>query len=73
MNYVIELGPRFKKEFKRLTKKYRSLDKDIEKLGNELKKTPAIGIDLGGGVRKICMAISESPSPRRKSPGYWGK
>lgn len=59
MNYVIKLGPQFKRNFKRLTKKYRSLNKDLEKLGSKLRQSSAIGIDLGGGVRKIRMPISD--------------
>lgn len=59
MNYEVKLGNRFKKNFKRLWKKYRSLDIDLEELINELKQSPYQGADLGNGVRKIRMAIRD--------------
>lgn len=59
MKYEIETSSRFKHSFKRLLKKYRNLDKDFENLLNELHSNPNIGVDLGGGVRKVRMAISD--------------
>lgn len=59
MNYEVELGTKFKKEFKRLLKKYRSLDNDLEQLIAELKQNPDLGTDLGSGIRKVRMAISD--------------
>lgn len=59
MNYEVKLGSKFKLVFKRLRKKYRSLDNDLEQLVAELKQNPAIGADLGNGIRKVCMAISD--------------
>ncbi|MDF9831589.1 type II toxin-antitoxin system RelE/ParE family toxin [Parabacteroides sp. PF5-6] len=59
MNYEIKSSRRFKKEIKRLTKKYRNIGKDYEALLDKLEQNPAIGIDLGGGVRKIRMPISD--------------
>lgn len=59
MNYEVELGSKFKQVFKRLRKKYRSLDNDLEQLVAELKRNPAIGADLGNGIRKVRMAISD--------------
>ena len=32
MNYEVKLGDKFKQAFKRLRKKYKSLDNDLEKL-----------------------------------------
>ena len=58
MNYEVKLGSKFKLSFKRLRKKYRSLDDDLEKLIGELEENPAVGADLGNGVRKVRMAIS---------------
>ena len=58
MNVNIVLGDEFKRQFKRLAKKYKSLPLDYIALSDELKKNPLLGIDLGGGVRKIRMAIS---------------
>lgn len=59
MKYEVELGTRFKQAFKRLSKKYHSLDKDLESFIDELEKNPMTGSDLGHGVRKVRMAISD--------------
>ncbi|WP_262887922.1 hypothetical protein [Cyclobacterium salsum] len=40
MNFEIELTDHFKKEAKKLTKKYRSLKTELKALGNELAKNP---------------------------------
>lgn len=57
MNKVIVL-PSFAKEFKRLNKKYRSITDDLKELRKGLVSEPNIGTDLGGGLRKIRMAIT---------------
>ena len=48
----------FKKEFKRLYKRYNSLRKDLDEIISLLEKDPKHGIDLGYGVRKIRMSIT---------------
>lgn len=58
MKYEINLSKRFRKEFKRLFKKYHSLDNDLERLINSLEQNPAQGADLGNNLRKVRMAIS---------------
>jgi len=58
MNYKVVTTRKFEREFKRLSKKYRSLDDDYEMLVNELKTNPATGDDLGDNIRKVRMAIS---------------
>ena len=57
MNRIIPL-PSFKKEAKRLNKKYASFANDYEKLIIELETNPTIGTDLGDGLRKIRMQIT---------------
>lgn len=57
MNRIIPL-PSFKKEAKRLNKKYASFSNDYEKLIIELETNPTIGTDLGDGLRKIRMQIT---------------
>ena len=59
MNVYIELGSEFKRQFKRLAKKYHSLRNDIVAWRKEIVKDPFVGDDLGGGVRKIRMAITD--------------
>lgn len=58
MRYEVNLGKKFKKDFKRLWKKYRSLDKDLEKLIDSLEQDPTQGADLGNNLHKVRMAIS---------------
>ncbi len=47
----------FKKQVKRLVKKYRSLPDDLEALESELALNPFAGVDLGNGVRKVRLAV----------------
>ena len=58
MNYQIITTKDFESNFKRLLKKYHSLDIDYEVLINELLANPQMGDDLGGNIRKVRMAIS---------------
>ena len=58
MNVKIESLPTFKREAKRLNKHYASFADDYEKLITELENNPHLGTDLGGGLRKIRMAIT---------------
>lgn len=57
MNVEIQIGQEFKRQFKRLSKKYRSLRDDFVELRKEILINPFIGDDLGYGVRKIRMSI----------------
>lgn len=47
----------FRKEVKRLAKKYRSIPEDLLELKNRLVENPLEGVDLGFGVRKVRMII----------------
>ena len=47
----------FLRQLKRLSKKYKSLGEDYKALKKSLLENPVQGDDLGGGVRKIRMAI----------------
>lgn len=57
MEVEIQIGQEFKRQFKRLAKKYRSLRDDFVEWQREILKKPLVGDDLGNGVRKIRMAI----------------
>ena len=57
MKVTIIPSPEFARRFKRLAKKYKSLPMDYLTLSKELKENPFLGDSLGGGVRKIRMAI----------------
>lgn len=67
MNYRIVFDKPFEKEVKRLSKKYASLKHDLARLRDEILADPLLGTDLGGGLRKIRMAITSKG--KRKSGG----
>ena len=58
MNYKIIVKPSFEREAKRLRKHYVSFKEDYASLLDELERNPRLGTDLGGGLRKIRMAIA---------------
>ena len=58
MSFNIIASDNFKKEAKRLTKKYRSLKTELEILGHELSEKPTLGTPLGNDVYKIRLAVS---------------
>ena len=58
MNYSVQLSANFKKEAKRLTKKYPSLKKELAELFTELEENPTIGTPLGNDIYKIRLAIA---------------
>ena len=55
----------FDREFKRLSKRYRSLKDDVDDLIDELEESPRVGVNLGGGVRKVRMAITSKRKGKR--------
>jgi mRNA-degrading endonuclease RelE of RelBE toxin-antitoxin system len=58
MSYSIELSSNFKKEAKRLTKKYPSLKTELAQLFTELEANPTTGTPLGNNIYKIRLAIT---------------
>ncbi|MBK6372080.1 MAG: type II toxin-antitoxin system RelE/ParE family toxin [Saprospiraceae bacterium] len=58
MSYRLELSANFKKEAKRLSKKYPSLKNELAKLFAELEENPTIGKSLGNDIFKIRLAIA---------------
>jgi len=58
MSFKIIASDNFKKEAKRLTKKYRSLKTELKVLGDGLSENPTLGTPLGNDVFKIRLAIS---------------
>lgn len=57
MKVKIIPSPEFDLQFRRLAKKYKSLPIDYLNFSKGLKENPLQGDDLGGGVRKVRMAI----------------
>ena len=58
MSYKIELSPNFKKEAKKLIKKYSSLKSELSELFIELERNPTLGTPLGNETYKIRLAIA---------------
>ncbi len=67
MSYNVELTDNFKKEAKRLIKKYPSLKAEIAALGEQLADNPSMGTPLGDDVYKI--RISVASKQKGKSGG----
>lgn len=57
MSCKIIATPDFKVSLKRLGKRYRSLKEDFAAFIASLRENPQQGVDLGGGVRKVRLAI----------------
>jgi mRNA-degrading endonuclease RelE of RelBE toxin-antitoxin system len=58
MSYNIEVTENFKKEAKKLIKKYASLKNEIANLAASLKDNPTQGVALGNDVFKLRIAIA---------------
>ena len=65
MSYSIFLTDNFKKEAKKLQKKYPSLKNELEKLGNIIAGNPFTGTHLGNNVYKIRLAIKSKGKGKR--------
>ena len=65
MDTSIKTIPEFDRRAKRLAKKYKSLKADLQKFVLSLRENPTQGIDLGGGVYKIRLAISSKGGGKR--------
>ena len=58
MNVEVIIAETFNPEFKRLRKKYRSIQSDVDNLIADLRVNPLQGTDIGRNLRKVRMAIS---------------
>ncbi len=58
MNYEVRTISSFEKEFKKLHKKYPSLNSDLLSLVKELEKNPQQGTPLGKDFYKIRLAVT---------------
>jgi mRNA-degrading endonuclease RelE of RelBE toxin-antitoxin system len=58
MSYKVELADNFKREAKKLSKKYPSLKKELANLFEELEQDPTQGTPLGNDIYKIRLAIA---------------
>ena len=57
MKYSVIASEKFKKEFKRLSKKYPSLKAELLELNAELEENPTHGTPLGNNTYKTRLAI----------------
>ena len=55
----------FAKSVKRLKKKYRSLEGEVDELLDDLRQNPYLGTDLGDNVRKIRLGIASKGKGKR--------
>lgn len=68
MSIEVRLLDKFRRDFKRLSRKFRSLTGEVGKLINDLEVNPKQGVDMGVGLHKIRLA---STSKRKgKSGGF---
>ena len=58
MSYSIQLSDNFKKEAKKLNKKYASLKDELAELFEELQENLTLGTSLGNDIYKIRLAIT---------------
>lgn len=58
MKYIFDTTPDFRKAFKKILKKHKSLISDLEALKEEIQNNPNIGVKLGDGFRKIRLNIT---------------
>lgn len=66
-NILFTTTPTFDKAYKHLLKKYASLPTDLIRLRDELIENQELGANLGGGFRKIRLAVKSKG--RGKSGG----
>jgi mRNA-degrading endonuclease RelE of RelBE toxin-antitoxin system len=67
MIYKIAAIANFRKEAKKLIKKYPSLVKELDEIGDELSTNPALGTSIGSNCFKIRLSIASKG--RGKSGG----
>jgi len=68
MNLTIKALESFKKDVKKLFKKYKNIPNDLKKLQEELQSNPKAGIELGNNCYKI--RVINSSIPKGKSAGF---
>lgn len=62
---IILPSAEFRRQAKRLAKKYRSLSEDLLMLQHTLRQNPYSGTDLGGGKRKIRLGVASKGAGKR--------
>ena len=67
MNYRIIITRNFEREFKKLSKKYRSLKQDYISFEKELLADPFHGTPIGNGAYKIRLAVKSKGKGKSRS------
>ncbi|QKZ15009.1 type II toxin-antitoxin system RelE/ParE family toxin [Spirosoma sp. KUDC1026] len=62
------LTPRFERRYKRFSKKFASLEGELDELITDLTKSPTMGQPLGSGLYKIRLAVKSKG--KGKSGGF---
>jgi mRNA-degrading endonuclease RelE of RelBE toxin-antitoxin system len=71
MSYRVDTTPNFEREAKRLIKKYKSLQNEINSLNDSLEEKPKQGAHLGNDIYKIRLAVkSQEKGKRGGAKGY---
>lgn len=65
MNCRIEISDIFFRRLKILSKRYKSLKQDLERLEKELEQNPFLGTDLGNHLRKIRLSVTSKEKRKR--------
>jgi hypothetical protein len=65
MDHIFIPTSTFEKSYKRLKKKYISLKADLEGFKKEFNENPKLGEGLGGGFRKIRLAVKSKNKGKR--------
>lgn len=65
MSYKVEVSDNFKKEAKKLIKKYASLRSELAILGQDLSQNPMLGTSLGNDVYKIRLSVASKGKGKR--------
>ena len=65
MKYNLKVLKTFEKAAKPLQKKYSSFKDDLLAFFEEIERNPACGVSLGGGIRKIRVAIASKNKGKR--------
>jgi mRNA-degrading endonuclease RelE of RelBE toxin-antitoxin system len=65
MSYAVDVTSNFKREAKKLLKKYTSLPEDLQKVIESLESTPIQGTPLGKNCFKIRLSIRAKGQGKR--------
>lgn len=65
MSFQIKFTAAFRRDAKRLTKKYRSLPDDINRVVQQLPENPQLGTAIGHSCYKIRLAITSKGQGKR--------